>query len=261
MRMQTRIMANSGGSAAKRRLTCAPATHPSLLVYEKPRRSGVVREQLEGSARNHTDRAATLRAMGLELDLAVDQRVERMVTAQAHARARMELRAALAHDDVAGFDGLAAIELHAQIFRIRIATVARGTYAFLVCHGGLLLRGLAALGGNGRDFDFGIVLPMPHLLAMVFAAAEFYDAHFVVAAVAAHLGGDVGALDVGRTQRDVLAVADHQHLFELDGAVGFGVELLHAQDIALHHAELASAGEDHCVHFRTPVLVVIVWSF
>src|SRR5687767_7627922 len=58
--------------------------------------------------------AALLRALGRELDLAVDQREQGVVAAEADAHARMELGAALADDDVSGFDRLAAVHLHAE---------------------------------------------------------------------------------------------------------------------------------------------------
>ena len=48
-------------------------------------------------------------ALGRELDLAVDQREQRVVLAHADVHARMDLRAALADDDAAGADGLAAV--------------------------------------------------------------------------------------------------------------------------------------------------------
>src|SRR5690242_2414528 len=72
------------------------------------------------SARNHADRLARLRTLGLELDLAVDQREQRVVAAEADAGPRVEARAALANDDVAGFDRLAAVDLDAEVLRIRI---------------------------------------------------------------------------------------------------------------------------------------------
>jgi len=74
--------------------------------------------------RDHADGPLALGAFDREIHRAIDQRIERMVTAQAHARTRMELGAALAHDDVAGLDGLPAVDFHAQIFRIGIAAVA-----------------------------------------------------------------------------------------------------------------------------------------
>src|SRR5690606_355317 len=84
---------------------------------------------------NHADRAALLRTLGGELDLAVDQREQRVVATEADARTRMELGTALADDDVAGLDGLAAVDLHAQVLRVGVAAVARGTYALFMCHG------------------------------------------------------------------------------------------------------------------------------
>src|SRR6202000_910527 len=71
---------------------------------------------------------------GLERDLAVAKRVKGMVLAHAHAVARIELGAALAHDHIAAGDGFAAEQLHAQHLGVGIATVARGTASFLMCH-------------------------------------------------------------------------------------------------------------------------------
>src|SRR5690606_3525223 len=63
-------------------------------------------------------RAALLRALGGELHLAIDQREQRVVAAQADAIAGVELGATLADDDVAGLDGLAAVDLHTQVLRV-----------------------------------------------------------------------------------------------------------------------------------------------
>jgi hypothetical protein len=52
------------------------------------------------------DRAALLQALGRELDLAVDQREQGVVAAEADARTRVEVGTALTHDDVASLDGL-----------------------------------------------------------------------------------------------------------------------------------------------------------
>src|SRR5690242_2148553 len=197
------------------------------------------------STRDHVHRAAALGAFGGEFHLAIDQRVQRMVTTEADPDTWMELGAALAHDDVAGFDHLATVQLDAQVFRVGVAAVARGTYALFMCHGGFSL--LAATGDAG-DLDFGVVLPMAHLLAMVLATAEFHDAHLVRAAVIAHLGGDAGAGNVGRTHGDGIALADQQHVVERDRGIGFGIQFFDAKDFALHHAVLAAAGENDCIH-------------
>src|SRR3569832_1324365 len=70
----------------------------------------------------------------LEGDLTVRKCKERMVPALTDVLACPELGAALAHDDVAAFDGFAAEQLHAEHLRVRVATVARRTACFLVCH-------------------------------------------------------------------------------------------------------------------------------
>src|SRR5690606_10366807 len=63
------------------------------------------------------------------------ERKERVVTTQADIGAGMPGGAALARDDVAGDDDLAAEFLHAEAFRFRVTTVARRAASFLVCHG------------------------------------------------------------------------------------------------------------------------------
>src|SRR4051794_20469576 len=63
-----------------------------------------------------------------------------MVLAQADIVARVPLRAALTHDDVAGANGLAAELLHAEAFALTVAAVAGRSACFLMCHVELLLR-------------------------------------------------------------------------------------------------------------------------
>src|SRR6185369_5399734 len=73
-------------------------------------------------------------ALVLELHLAVDRREQRVVRGPAHVPARMELGAALDHDDGSGPDELAAETLHAEVLRIRVAPVARRADAFFMSH-------------------------------------------------------------------------------------------------------------------------------
>src|SRR5690606_15407710 len=180
--------------------------------------------------------AALLRTLDREFDGTVDQREQGVVATEADARTRVELRAALADDDVAGLDGLAAVHLHAEVLRVGVAAVARGTYALFVCHGcfSLLLRTT----GDAGDLDFGVVLPVAHLLAMVLAAAELDDADLVGAAVADDLGGDAGALE-RVADLDAVAVAEHEHVVERDLLAGLVLaEQLDAERLAFHHAVL-----------------------
>lgn len=63
-----------------------------------------------GGGSHHIDAAG----FAVKHDLAIDQREKRVITAATDAEARMHFGAALADDDVAGDDGLAAEFLHAE---------------------------------------------------------------------------------------------------------------------------------------------------
>src|SRR6478672_9176621 len=82
--------------------------------------------------RDHVDDAAA--ALGAELDVAADQGEQRVVAAAADAAARVEVGAALAHDDLAGVDQLAAVALHTEPLGVRVPTVLGRGRALLVCH-------------------------------------------------------------------------------------------------------------------------------
>ena len=63
-------------------------------------------------------------AAGAELDGAGDEREQRVVAAAADAVAGVEVGAALADDDLAGVDQLAAEALDAEALRVGVTTVA-----------------------------------------------------------------------------------------------------------------------------------------
>ena len=65
------------------------------------------------------------------------EREQRVVAAAADAETRVEVGAALAHDDLAGLDDLAAEALHAEALGVRVATVTGRRCALLVCHVGV----------------------------------------------------------------------------------------------------------------------------
>src|SRR5687768_5727023 len=87
--------------------------------------------------------AAELHRTGLECEQGV-------VAAAADAAARVEVRAALADDDLARVDELAAEALHAEALGVGVAAVLGGRGALLVCHfvilrvGAQEVRGLRA---------------------------------------------------------------------------------------------------------------------
>src|SRR5271166_3464600 len=75
-----------------------------------------------GRQRAHGDLHAVVGA-ALERHVAVDERKDRVVAAEADIGAGLHLGAALAHDDVAGNDGFAAELLHAETAALGIAAV------------------------------------------------------------------------------------------------------------------------------------------
>src|SRR5690606_113943 len=93
-----------------------------------PTAAGLLLQRLDA------DRAALLLALDGETHLAVDQREQRVVLAPADVLAGMEAGAALAHDDRARADGLAAVGLDAEHLRLGIAAVPGGTAALFLCH-------------------------------------------------------------------------------------------------------------------------------
>src|SRR5688572_3927060 len=95
-----------------------------------------------------------------------------MVFATADVRARIDARAALANDDVAGHDGFAAELLHAEALGFRIATVARGAACFLMCH---LYFFFVLAAAFGAAFFAGALA----------GAASFVDLAFAAGALAA----------------------------------------------------------------------------
>jgi hypothetical protein len=80
---------------------------------------------------------------GLEKHLPVSERKQSEILAGADAGTRVHLVAALADDDVAGGDHLAAVLLHAQVLRVGVAAVLGGA-------GTLLVRSLHGERADGR---------------------------------------------------------------------------------------------------------------
>src|SRR5688572_11338388 len=79
-------------------------------------------------------RFAHVSLASLELDLAVLQREDRVIAAQADIEAGMELGASLADDDGAGGDELPAVDFDSSVLCIAVATVLGGALTLLMCH-------------------------------------------------------------------------------------------------------------------------------
>src|SRR5690606_29177589 len=84
--------------------------------------------------RDGDDAHGAATTLGPELNVTGLQREQRVVAATAHVVTRVEVGAALTHDDLAGVDQLAAEALDAQALSVGVAAVAGGRRALLVCH-------------------------------------------------------------------------------------------------------------------------------
>ena len=102
------------------------------VLRRRVRRSATTSSTRSAAGGGDVDDAAA--AAGAELDLARDQREQGVVAAATDAVARVEVGAALADDDLAGVDQLAAEALHAQPLGVGVPTVAGRGRALLVCH-------------------------------------------------------------------------------------------------------------------------------
>ena len=108
----------------------------------------------------------------------------------------MELGAALAHQDVAGDDGLAAELLDAEAAACGIAAVARRAACFLMRHDLLLIPARDA-----GDAQHGQMLAMAVLAAVIVAALLLEDDDLSPRGLLDHFGGDRGAGDIGAPAR------------------------------------------------------------
>src|SRR5690242_21633209 len=90
------------------------------------------RALLRRLGRDDADGPATVERA--ELHGPADQREQRVIAAAADPVAGVEVRAALADEDLARVHDLAAVTLDAEALGVRVAAVAAGRGALLVCH-------------------------------------------------------------------------------------------------------------------------------
>ncbi len=173
-----------------------------------------------------------------------------MIRTHADVRARVHLGAALADQDVAGQNSLAAEALHAQTLAVGVAAVTSAA-ACLLCAMLLLpeSNGLAESAGREiGDLHFREGLTMVLATQIVLAPAELHDRYLLALAVADDRGGHLAALEQRGAQLHVGAVAHEQHLAELDRGAWLGIQLLDAQRGVFGNPVLLTTGGDDRVH-------------
>ena len=112
------------------------------FIHEKAARffTARLREKLIGSSEPtlglHGGFLAHIHAASLAIKeyASIHQRENRVVTSHAHALAGMKLGAALAHNDVARYNGLTAEFFHAEPLAARITPITYGALSFFMCH-------------------------------------------------------------------------------------------------------------------------------
>ena len=97
-----------------------------------------VRDSSLGLCLDDTDNLAVFWPFGLELNLSIGRREQRVVFSDANVHARVYLGTALTNDDVARDYGFAAKFFDAEAFAFRIASVLGTSACFLVSHNRLL---------------------------------------------------------------------------------------------------------------------------
>src|SRR3954453_12378079 len=225
--------------------TCSTARSTKVAAMQVSRGRRV--ETASGGlrlARDDRDDAAA--AQVTELDGAGGGREQRVVAASADVEAGVEVGAALANENLAGVDDLAAEPLHTEPLRVGVTPVAGGRCALLVCHGGLL-PGLYA-GDPQRAERLTVALP----LVVAGLVAELVNDDLGALAVLDDLGGDPRCAELGGVGGHGALVVDEQDRGERDRLARSGGEAVDLQRVADGDAVLVAAGADDRVHGGAP---------
>ena len=182
------------------------------------------------------------RAFDGKRHVAVHQGKQGVVLTDADIDTRVELGAALTHDDGASADRLTTKSLHTEHLGLGIAPVSRRAAAFFLCHD------LFPLCRNGADQQFGELLTMTLPFLVVLATAHLEDADLVVLAVCQYRDTHCCAGHQGRTHFQFSAVADGQNLVEYDFLAYVRSNLFYFNFFTSSNSVLLAAGFYDRVH-------------
>ena len=93
---------------------------------------------------------------------------------------------------------------------------------------------------------------MASLTTVVLAAAELDDGDLVRTALPTDGRGDLATVDGRRADGDVIAIADHEYLIELDGIALVDGQFFDAEGVTLGDPVLFATGNDYGVHRVSP---------
>src|SRR5690606_21114544 len=152
--------------------------------------------------------------LATELDGARGEREQGVVAAAAHTVTGVDLGAALADEDLARADGLAAEALDAEALGVGVTPVLGGADALLRCHLESILVWSRDRSGDARDLQPGQLLAVALALLVAGLVLVAEDADLLATEVLDLLGGDLHLGEV-RLRRGDLVTVDQQHGSEI----------------------------------------------
>jgi len=187
-------------------------------------------------------------AFAVETDLAVDEGEDGVISPETDILAGQELRAALADDDVAGDDGLAAEFFHAETLANAVASVLNTALTFFMCHKlelfGFLKRKLQRDAG---DLELGQFAAVADGAVVALAAAKLESDHFLVLLLRDDFSRHRDTLEGVRAGFAVLAVRVKEHVGEGGFLALLEVKFLHFDHVTCGDFVLFAACFDNCV--------------
>jgi hypothetical protein len=97
------------------------------------------------------------------------------------------------------------------------------------------------LGADAGNFELGEPLPMALATQVIFPPLELDDPNFLVSVVTNHLCGDLTAINVRLTHRDLVTVRHDKDLVEYDFFTGFSGNQLQLDHFTFCHSMLLAA--------------------
>jgi len=174
----------------------------------------------------------------IESDVAINERVNRVIAAETDVLAGLKFCAALPDNDITRDDHLASEFLYSETFADAVAAVLNAALSFFVCHGLRFFRFGAA--GDAFDFHAGEFATMADRAVIAFAASVLKRDDLFILALLNDFARDLAAI------RDLTAVDVHQH-FEGGRFTRLDVKEIDIYRIAFRDSILPAASLDNCV--------------
>lgn len=193
--------------------------------------------------RNDVDPAA----VAIEQHIAINQRKNRVVPAEADITTWQKFCSALTDEDVAGDDGLPAKFFDAESFALAIASVFDTALTFFMSHNLRRVERKLGLGRDGRDFEFGELTPVAHGAVVTFAPFVFESDDLRGFVLVNDFRGDRCAAHIRSTDADAGILRNEKDFREAGRGSGFEVKFFDVKNVAFGNPILFAACVNYCV--------------